>query len=223
LNAQSLSDKVYTVYKTVCRVNGKYYLGVHKTNKPHDSYLGSGKHLQLAVTKYGRENFTKEVLFVYCDATSAYAKEWELLQVCLGDTLCMNLTIGGRVHGWEYVNREGLSLGFSYINGSNLGSYLDVEHQRKAGRVSGRNNVESGHLRNIAPAGAAAQPLEAKIRGGQTQGRRAAASGQLASARNGITHEDRIQMGKQGSVISNHIRWHVNRGIMSSRCALCRK
>lgn len=43
-------------------INGKQYVGSHSTNNPKDNYLGSGKALRLAIKKYGRKNFKREIL-----------------------------------------------------------------------------------------------------------------------------------------------------------------
>ncbi len=48
------------VYKTTNLINGKIYIGQDRNNNP--SYLGSGKKLKRAITKYGRDNFVKETL-----------------------------------------------------------------------------------------------------------------------------------------------------------------
>lgn len=71
---------MYTVYKVTNIKNNKYYIGVHKTNKPNDSYLGSGKAIKDAIKKYGRENFVKEVLFIFDSEHEAYDKEKELTE-----------------------------------------------------------------------------------------------------------------------------------------------
>jgi len=44
-------------------INGKIYIGQDSKNNP--DYLGSGKLIQRALNRYGRENFKKEIL-CYC-------------------------------------------------------------------------------------------------------------------------------------------------------------
>ena len=48
------------IYKTTNLVNGKIYIGKH--SKSDDIYLGSGKLLIMAIEKYGRENFIREII-----------------------------------------------------------------------------------------------------------------------------------------------------------------
>jgi len=91
-----LPEPVWTVYKTTQIESGKFYFGVHKTRKPDDRYLGSGKHIKAAVKKHGRDAFHKEVLFVFDNPDDAYTKEAELADdahVSRADTY--NLMRGG--------------------------------------------------------------------------------------------------------------------------------
>jgi len=87
---------VYTVYRTTNLLNNCMYIGVHKTLDPNDGYLGSGKIIKQAIEKDGKENFKKEVLFIYKNLTEAYEKEKELVNqdyVMRIDTY--NLATGG--------------------------------------------------------------------------------------------------------------------------------
>ena len=80
------------VYVVTNNINGKYYIGSHCGSNP--KYMGSGVALQYAFKKYGRENFTKEVLH-YCED---YQKQEGLLLVALDaakDPKTYNLTNAG--------------------------------------------------------------------------------------------------------------------------------
>lgn len=47
----------YTIYRTTNTLNGKIYVGMHKTKDLDDGYLGSGKVIKNSVSKYGKEIF----------------------------------------------------------------------------------------------------------------------------------------------------------------------
>ena len=69
---------MYTVYKIVNTINNKFYIGVHKTNNPHDNYMGSGSAIKNAIKKYGKEKFIKEILYITESKKEAYDKEKQL-------------------------------------------------------------------------------------------------------------------------------------------------
>ena len=48
------------VYKTTNLVNGKIYVGKDRYNNP--KYMGGGKLIKLAIKKYGKVNFIKEII-----------------------------------------------------------------------------------------------------------------------------------------------------------------
>lgn len=60
-----IMTKEYYIYVTTNNINGKKYIGQHK-GKPEDSYFGSGTTITKALNKYGKENFSKEIL-CFCD------------------------------------------------------------------------------------------------------------------------------------------------------------
>ena len=97
----------YTVYKTIDIRNEHYYLGVHKTANPNDSYYGSGTIIRNLLAKHGEGILRKEILFIYPTGEEAYAKEDELVAVFINDPLCYNLRKGG-LGGFDYINRNGL-------------------------------------------------------------------------------------------------------------------
>ena len=87
---------LYTIYKVTNNLNGKIYLGKHQTVDPYDGYYGSGKAIKNAIKKHGKENFTKEVLYVFETEFEMNSKEKELITkefILREDTY--NLGVGG--------------------------------------------------------------------------------------------------------------------------------
>ena len=82
----------FIVYCTTCKINGKIYIGVHKTENPDvfDGYIGNGLKIgyniknpktafQHAVKKYGYSNFVRNTLFIFDNEEEAYLKEKEIV------------------------------------------------------------------------------------------------------------------------------------------------
>ena len=51
------------IYLTTNLINGRVYVGKHKSSKYDSSYYGSGKAIKNALKKYGVENFSNEILY----------------------------------------------------------------------------------------------------------------------------------------------------------------
>jgi len=96
----------YIIYKTTNTVNGKVYIGKHKTKDLDDGYLGSGKLLQRAIEKYGVENFAREIIHLCKTEEDMNTKEREIVteDFCLREDT-YNLCVGG-AGGFSYINRN---------------------------------------------------------------------------------------------------------------------
>lgn len=87
----------YTIYKITNTINKKVYVGKHQTLNINDNYLGSGRNITAAIKKYGKENFVKEILFVYNNEDEMNSKEKELItEEFVGRTDTYNIGIGGQ-------------------------------------------------------------------------------------------------------------------------------
>ena len=87
----------YTIYKTTNLINNKIYIGYHATENEYDSYLGSGRVFLKSIRKYGKENFIKEILFIFKTKNEALKKEKEIVnRDFILSNFNYNCTIGGK-------------------------------------------------------------------------------------------------------------------------------
>lgn len=132
---------VYTVYKTTNVVNGKFYIGVHKTLDPQDDYIGSGTILRRAIVKYGRDSFFKEVLEIFDFAADAFAYEAELVtEELVTSATCYNTKLGG-VGGFDWINERDQTERNRKIAAKR--DYQDPEYLKKLSESALRYNPSS--------------------------------------------------------------------------------
>lgn len=86
----------YIIYKTTNKIDGKIYVGSHQTTNINDEYLGSGKYLKRAISKYGKQNFNKEILHIFNNKQDMFDKEREIVnEEFVKDANTYNFKIGG--------------------------------------------------------------------------------------------------------------------------------
>lgn len=87
----------HILYKTVCDIDGSFYVGVHKCKDNFDEYPGSGRYLKNKINKYGKEHFHREVLAEFDNSEDAFKAERILIRdkKLLLNKKCMNLAEGG--------------------------------------------------------------------------------------------------------------------------------
>jgi len=92
----------YTIYKITNKIDGKFYIGKHKTPNLDDGYMGSGKLIKRAIEKHKLENFTKEILHVFDNEVEMNEAEKRL--VVIGEE-SYNLCPGGH-GGFGFINKN---------------------------------------------------------------------------------------------------------------------
>lgn len=120
---------VYYIYKITNKINGKYYIGRHSTTNLEDGYMGSGIGIKNAIKKYGKENFTKEII----QFTNNSEELWELEKnivndKIISDSMSYNMSYGGKHYLYGLKNND-------------IEAY--IAHQSKAGKKGGASFLSS--------------------------------------------------------------------------------
>ena len=88
--------KKHFIYMTTNLITNEKYIGKHYGTED-DSYLGSGKILQRAILKYGKENFKREILYISQNVEENNQKEKEFIKAynAIEDKNFYNIAEGG--------------------------------------------------------------------------------------------------------------------------------
>ena len=122
------------IYLTTNLVNGKRYIGRHKSNIFDPTYIGSGIRLGLAINKYGRENFKTEILEECTSETDLNLKEEFYIKKfnAVEDTNFYNIQHGG------YIGNIGLKTMYNPTTDEVIMcAESDTEHYVKLGYILG--------------------------------------------------------------------------------------
>lgn len=121
--------KQHYIYMTVNNITNMRYIGKHY-GELDDSYLGSGTILKRAIDKYGKENFSKQILFISenDEINSQKEKEFITLYNATSNPLFYNIHEGGcggnTTAGYDEEEKAALRKKLSELNsGINNGMY----------------------------------------------------------------------------------------------------
>lgn len=127
--------KKHYIYMTTNEITGMKYIGKHY-GETEDSYLGSGTILKRAINKYGKQNFTKTVLFVSIDddENSLKEKEYIALYDATKNPMFYNIHEGGK--GGNTI------AGFTEQQKKDLREKLSILSKGEKNGMYGKNHTE---------------------------------------------------------------------------------
>ncbi len=137
------------IYITTNLINGRQYIGQHKGDG-EDNYLGSGSLLKLAINKYGKENFKREVLeFAF---TKEELDELERYYIALAqattDSKFYNIHEGGNggntMVGWSEADKEDFKKKMSEVTSGELNGMYGRNHSEET-----RNKISETRRINL--------------------------------------------------------------------------
>lgn len=126
---------MYTVYKITNSRDSRYYIGVHKTEDENDRYFGSGLIVRRMISKYGIDNFKKEILFKFDTKEEAFLKEKELVDIT--DVNCVNIAKGGH-GGATFMGRHHSDETKRIIGEKARGRIISAEARKKISEANRR-------------------------------------------------------------------------------------
>jgi group I intron endonuclease len=164
----------YLIYKITNKLNNKIYVGKHRTPDRNDEYLGSGTLLGKAIMKYGKKNFSKEIIKECSSEEDMNFWEADIVNeefVARLDTY--NIMVGGQGGGknnwdrgreilrekkhsdpaWAEELREKIKNGIRLYHQSHLGIFTGKQHSvetikkmsaAKKGKYDGEKNPAYG-------------------------------------------------------------------------------
>lgn len=146
------------VYKTTNLLNGKIYIGISRRDSwRSEQYLGSGKSFTRAVKKYGRENFSKQILeerieFTYKDIQELekyYIKLFNATDTSIGynisqggDGNCGEVNgMWGKTHSEEVINKIKQTKIIRSIDNPEYGKHTEKSRKKMSEFTAERNKT----------------------------------------------------------------------------------
>ena len=122
------------VYKTTNNINGNFYIGKREYRKDEESnciYFGSSKHILNEIDKYGKENFTKEILEECETNQELFIAEEKYILDNINNKKCLNNSWG---KGFGGIYKEGYC--------SCCGEYKVLYHDDKCMSCIKQDNIQ---------------------------------------------------------------------------------
>ena len=132
------------VYKITCKITGEFYFGSSFSAKS-DYYWGSGRKIKEQISKYGKENFVKEILEEFDDRVEAHKVENQYIDKFRHDDKCLNKQLDHKFGTYGKESRVKNSA-------ANLGKHFSEEHRAKIGAAHSGKHFSEEHRAKISAA-----------------------------------------------------------------------
>jgi hypothetical protein len=100
--------KYHYIYKTVCSITNKFYIGMHSTDDLEDGYKGSGTYLWKSIHKHGKENHVTTILEFFSSREELKNREAQIVnEELISDKRCMNICLGGGGLDYLFAGKKG--------------------------------------------------------------------------------------------------------------------
>lgn len=114
-------QEFFIVYQITNLLDNRIYVGAHVTKNINDSYMGSSKYLRKDISNLGKQNFKKEILFIFDNKEDMLAKEAEIVD----KTFCFRNDTYNRIKGGiNSFDTRGMFVGKDK-NGNTILTYSD--------------------------------------------------------------------------------------------------